>query len=63
MTVRELIEKLEQFPENMVILIPNCGWHPFSPDPTMIRATGVALGVNEFDGYVIIDDDEEDEDE
>ena len=63
MTVRELIEKLEQFPENCVVLIPNCGWHPYSIEPTMIRATGVALGVNEFDGYVIIDDYEEEEDE
>ena len=59
MTVREFIEKLEQFPENCVVLIPNYGWHPYSPDPTMIRATGVALGINEFDGYVIIGDYEE----
>lgn len=56
MTVRELIEKLEQFPESSVILIPNCGWHPYSIEPTMIPATSVAMGVNEFDGCVIIDD-------
>ena len=63
MTVRELIEKLEQFPENCVVLIPNCGWHPYSIEPTMIRATSVAMGVNEFDGCVLIDDYVEDENE
>ena len=63
MTVRELKEKLERFPENSVVLIPNCGWHPYSIEPTMIPATSVALGANEFDGCVIIDDYEEDEDD
>ena len=56
MTVRELIEKLAQFPENHVVLISNCGWHPYSIGPTMIPATSVTTGVNEFDGCVIIDD-------
>ena len=56
MTVRELKEKLEQFPENFTVLIPNCGWHPYSIEPTMIPAESVAIGVNEFDGCVIIDD-------
>ena len=63
MTVRELIEKLEQFDDNLIVLIPNCGWHPYSIEPTMIPATSVAMGVNEFDGCVIIDDYVEDEDE
>ena len=56
MTVRELIEKLEQFDDNLIVLIPNCGWHPYSIEPTMIPAASVAMGVNEFDGCVIIDD-------
>ena len=63
MTVRELIEKLEQFDDNLIVLIPNAGWNPYSIEPTMIPATSVAMGANEFDGYVIIDDYEEDEDE
>ena len=62
MTVRELKEKLEQFPEDCIVLIPNCGWHPYSIEPTMIPATSVAIGTNEFDGCVIIDDYEEDKD-
>lgn len=56
MTVKELKEKLEQFPDNCVVLIPNRGWRPYLIQPTMIPATSVTTGVNEFDGYVIIDD-------
>ena len=63
MTVRELIEKLEQFDDNLVVLIPNAGWHPYSIDPPEIPATSVSRGVNELDGCVIIDDYEEDEDD
>ena len=55
MTVRELIEKLEQFPENAVILIPIEG--------RLGPATNVAFGFNELDGCVIIDDYVEEEDE
>lgn len=55
MTVRELIEKLEQFPENCVVLIPGYGRYT--------HATHVGIGFNEMDGCVIIDDYVEDEDE
>ncbi len=54
MTVRELIEKLEQFPENCVVLIPGDGRY--------IHATNVAIAFNEMDSCVIIDDYVEDED-
>ena len=56
MTVRELKDRLEQFPDGSIVLIPNCFWHPYSVEPTMIPATSVARGVNEFDGCIIIDD-------
>ena len=55
MTVRELKEKLEQFLESAVILIPIEG--------RLGPATNVAFGFNELDGCVIIDDYVEDEDE
>jgi hypothetical protein len=61
MTVKELKERLEQFPENCVVLIPNCGWHPYSIDPPEIPAKSVTRGVNELDGCVIIDDYEEED--
>lgn len=63
MTVKELKEKLEQFDDNLIVLIPNAGWHPYSIDPPEIPATGVCRGVNELDGCVIIDDYVEDENE
>ena len=63
MTVRELIEKLEQFDDNLIVLVPNAGWHPYSITPPEIPATSVSRGVNELDGCVIIDDYVEDEDE
>ena len=56
MTVKELKEKLAQFPEDCEVLIPNAGWHPFSIDPVMIPATSVTQGFNELDGCVLIDD-------
>lgn len=56
MTVKELKEKLEQFPENCVVLIPEYGRY--------IHATNVAIAFNEMDNCVIIDDYvEEEEDE
>ena len=60
MTVRELIEKLEQFPENCVVMIPNPDWRPSMNCP-YIHATSAARGVNEMDGCVIIDDYAEDD--
>lgn len=53
MTVCELIEKLERFPDNAVILIPIEG--------RLGPATNVAFGFNELDGCVIIDDYVEDD--
>lgn len=61
MTVRELKEKLKQFDDNLIVLIPNASWHPYSIDPPEIPATSVRRGVNELDGCVIIDDYVEDD--
>jgi hypothetical protein len=54
MTVKEPKEKLEQFPENCMALIPG--------HERYVHATHVGIGFNEMDGIVIIDDYVEDED-
>jgi hypothetical protein len=65
MTVRELIERLKQFPDTCVVCVPNPDFDPNkkgSLDYTV--ALNVVQGCNEFDGIVFIDDYvEDDEDE
>lgn len=58
MTVKELKEKLEQFSDNLIVMIPNSDIRktPFLSIP----ATSVTWGVNEEDGCVFIDSYEED---
>jgi hypothetical protein len=63
MTVKELKEKLEQFPENCVVLVPNENLYKDFIPKWYVVATNVARGTNGMDGYVIIDDYVEDEDE
>ena len=63
MTVKELKEKLEQFPENCVVLVPNENLYKDFTPKWYVVATNVARGINEMDGYVIIDDYVEDEDD
>ena len=56
MTVKELKEKLEQFPENYVVMIYNT---ENALDPKVypyITATCVSKGIGELDGCVFIDD-------
>ena len=62
MTVRELIEKLERFPANCIVMIPNSSWHPDGRTPSHVPVTNVAIGCNEADGCVFLDDYEEDDD-
>lgn len=62
MTVKELKEKLNEFQDNLVIMIPNAGWHTYSLAPPDIPATDVYRGVNEADGCVFIDSYEEEDD-
>lgn len=57
MTVRELIEKLEQFRQDLVVMIPD-DYSPIGYTPL----TDIAQGVNEADGCVFLTDYEEDMD-
>lgn len=64
MTVRELIEKLSQFPDNCIIMVPNQDFYREKVPRWAVPALNVTQGVNELDGIVLIDDYvEEDEDE
>ena len=63
MTVRELKEKLERFPDDCVVLIPNENLYKDRGAFFYIPAENVSRGINELDGCVIIDDDVENEDE
>lgn len=63
MTVKELKEKLNQFPDNCIVVVPKIDWvKKGSLDYAVVE--NVAIGVNEFDNVVFIDDYvEDDEDE
>lgn len=61
MTVKELKEKLEQFPDNYVVMIPDPDWCPGKSWWPYIHATHVSQEINEMDGCVIIDDYVEDD--
>ena len=63
MTVRELKEKLEQFDDDLIVMIPDANWTPDKSWFPFVCATGVARGVNEDDGCLFIDDYMEDEDD
>lgn len=64
MTVRELKEKLKQFPDNYIVLVTADVETRKSHDGfPYIQAEHVGRGINELDGCVIIDDYVEDEDE
>lgn len=61
MTVKELKEKLNQFPDNCLVMIPNERLH-IDPHPIWaVHATSVTQGINEFDGMVFICDYTEDD--
>ena len=55
MTVKELKEKLNQFPDHCIIMIPNPNWNLSETPFSEIPATSVTQGINEFDGAVFID--------
>lgn len=55
MTVKELKEKLEQFEDNLIVMIPNNDLH-YSPIPIWyVPADNIVQGCNEADGCVFID--------
>lgn len=56
MTVKELKEKLNQFDDNLIVMIPNENLYRGSDPIWCVPATNISQGVNEFDGCVFIDD-------
>lgn len=56
MTVKELKEILNQFPDDLIVMIPNSDCHRYlNPALLNVPATGVERGCNEADGCVFID--------
>lgn len=55
MTVKELKEKLNQFDDRLLVMIPNIDWHPDRCPVAFVSAMNVAQGCNEADGCVFID--------
>lgn len=61
MTVKELKEKLNQFDDNLIVMIPNKDLYHIPSPIWSVPATSVTRGFNEADGCVFIDDYLEDE--
>lgn len=61
MTVKELKEKLNEFDDNLIVMIPNRNWED-ACQRYDIPARHISQGVNEFDGCLFINDYEEDDD-
>lgn len=55
MTVRELKEKLNQFNDNFIVMIPNGEFYSGDSLFECVAATNVYQGFNEFDGCVFIE--------
>lgn len=62
MTVKELKEKLNQFDDNCIVVVPKIDWEKYGLLDYEV-AENVAIGVNEFDNVVFIDGSMEDENE
>lgn len=64
MTVKELKERLNQFPDNCFVMIPNQDFYRERKPRFAVHALNVTQGCNEYDGVVFIDgyveDDEDD---
>ena len=60
MTIKELKEKLNQFPDDLIVMIPNPDLHLFPNAVWSVPATNVSRGCNEADGCIFIDNYEED---
>ena len=57
MTVKELINELSKYPDNLIVLISDA-----ESDIGYTGASDIIRGVNEFDGCIFIDKSEGDED-
>ena len=62
MTVGELKAKLEQFPDDLHVFVPNAFYGMGEHEPDSVLAQDVYIGVNEFDNCLFIDAYVEDED-
>ena len=61
MTVKELKEKLNQFPDYLIVMIPNNDLHRL-PNPIWhVPAEIVVRGCNEADGCVFFEGEEEED--
>ena len=56
MTVKELKEKLEQFDEGLIVMIPNINYYRSFDGWPDIPATHISQGINEGDGCIFISD-------
>lgn len=61
MTVKELKERLEQFPDNLTVMVMNSDYGPCLNPVFFAPATNVSRGVNENDNLLFIDDYEEED--
>ena len=55
MTVKELKEKLEQFDDNFIVMVPNKEYYLEDPAFPYVVVKDVCRGVNEADGVVFIE--------
>ena len=61
MTVKELRERLKQFDDNLIVMIPYIDGTPLGDELPYVPARNIVQGVNEFDGCLFIDDYMEDD--
>jgi hypothetical protein len=55
MTIKELKEKLEQFDDNLIVMVPNKDYYLEDSSFPDVVAKHVCQGVNEADGVVFIE--------
>ena len=63
MTVKELKEKLNQFPDNLIVMIPNENLYRLAKPVWAVPALNVTRGCNEADGCLFIDNYVEEDEE
>lgn len=61
MTVKELKEQLNNFPDHCKVFIPNLRYYAALEGSPYISVTRISRGINELDGMVILDNYEEDD--
>ena len=61
MTVKELKEQLNNFPDHCKVFIPNPEYHAALEGAPYIKVTHISRGINELDDIIILDYYEEDD--